>query len=294
MNYDFSPLNYDKKLLKYGLLTIGGFFALLFIGELIDFKYLSLLGIPLIIFFIVLVGKREPLRQRAIAEFAKLNNLQALSDSEKMDDVPRRFESIKRGKDVSNGFKIKGAKWPIDILEFAHYEGKSNSLNDYHFTITTFKTDKEYPNLYLDSTSNGADLLIYQNQQKQSLEGDFDKHFTLYVPEDSGSLSRAVLSPDIMQTMVTSGSDYDIEIDGKKISIAGLGDHFNSKDLPALLSFTTLMQKEFSHLDKSWQPVYDNQGKPHLLSSSIITKKKLVQTISIVMIVIWLYFIVFS
>lgn len=50
------------------------------------------------------------------------------------------------------------------------------------------------------------------HNQTVSLEGDFDQYFTLYAPENYQTDARYIFTPNVMQTMIDSASQYDVEI----------------------------------------------------------------------------------
>jgi len=72
------------------------------------------------------------------------------------------------------------------------------------------------PHLVLDSRRNqrvsaigaGADL---RRSQIISLEGDFDRHFTVYSPEGYGADALYFLTPDVMRDLIDVATDWDVE-----------------------------------------------------------------------------------
>lgn len=51
-----------------------------------------------------------------------------------------------------------------------------------------------------------------QDSQRMSLEGDFDSHFRLYVPEGYGPDALYVFTPDLMALLIDETGDLDVEI----------------------------------------------------------------------------------
>ncbi|MFG6445834.1 hypothetical protein ACFXP7_10965 [Microbacterium sp. P06] len=72
------------------------------------------------------------------------------------------------------------------------------------------------PHLILDATSNNGlrtDLPAgVVRGQRLSLEGDFDRWFTLYSPVEYGQDALYVLTPDLMAALVDDASGYNVEI----------------------------------------------------------------------------------
>lgn len=52
----------------------------------------------------------------------------------------------------------------------------------------------------------------YKGSQRLSLEGDFDKYFTLYAPDSHKRDALYVFTPDVMQAMIDAAHEYDAEI----------------------------------------------------------------------------------
>lgn len=51
----------------------------------------------------------------------------------------------------------------------------------------------------------------FDTSQKHSLEGNFDKHFTTYFPKFYSIDALSIISPEVMQTLITA-DEFDIEI----------------------------------------------------------------------------------
>lgn len=75
--------------------------------------------------------------------------------------------------------------------------------------------------MVLDSKSNNYQLLgmeisnlpeTLNKDQVISLEGDFDKYYTLYAPKDYDADVRYVFTPDLMQALIRESDSIDIEI----------------------------------------------------------------------------------
>jgi hypothetical protein len=71
--------------------------------------------------------------------------------------------------------------------------------------------------MVLDSKQNngifGSDLPIaFKRDQILSLEGDFDKHFTLYCPQEYEQDALYVFTPDLMALLIDDAGTYDVEI----------------------------------------------------------------------------------
>lgn len=81
--------------------------------------------------------------------------------------------------------------------------------------------DRKLPHIVLDSKQNNASIfsasmsnlpVTFRGTQKLSLEGDFDKYFTLYCPQDYERDALYVLTPDLMALLIDNASPFDVEI----------------------------------------------------------------------------------
>jgi hypothetical protein len=78
------------------------------------------------------------------------------------------------------------------------------------------------PHIYLDDNMkhNGKRMqFVIDASQKLGLEGDFDKHFTLYAPKSFAYLALSVMSPDVMQTVMQQSNRFDVELDDNHMRI---------------------------------------------------------------------------
>ena len=110
-------------------------------------------------------------------------------------------------------------------IEFANYHYASSSRDGgkggYTFGYIMIKLDRRLPHIFLDGTSNNTRLFgheishlgqVFKDAQRQQLEGDFNKHFILYVPKGYETDARYVLTPNLMQLFITETGGYDAEI----------------------------------------------------------------------------------
>jgi len=107
-----------------------------------------------------------------------------------------------------------------NIKEFGNYSysienGKNSHTRTYGFIH--IKLPRKLPNMVLDSHTNnlfGESGLPenFSKSQVVQLEGDFNKYFTLYAPEEYKRDALYIFTPDVMQAMVDASNHYDGEI----------------------------------------------------------------------------------
>ena len=112
-------------------------------------------------------------------------------------------------------------------------------------------------NFYLDSHADSKRRgpgRLFDGKQKLSLEGDFDKHFQLFVPRDSETLALSILSPDVMQTLMGSAERYDVELYGNHLRLLALRKVYGDPAIQAdLYNTAQTVLEEISQRQANWQ-----------------------------------------
>jgi hypothetical protein len=116
----------------------------------------------------------------------------------------------------------------FDIGRCTFLTGSGKSQQRHHYGFIAMRLKKHMPHMLLDTKSNnlkafGFDMsnlpVQFSKSQKVSLEGDFDKYYTLYAPGDYGGVDvRYIFTPDLMQLLIENSTD-DIEIIDDKLYV---------------------------------------------------------------------------
>lgn len=106
------------------------------------------------------------------------------------------------------------------FVEFANYQytvrsGKNSTTHTWGYVAV--KLDVPLPNIVLDAVGNNSFLgsnlpATFKRAQKLSLEGDFDKHFSLYCPAGYEQDALYLFTPDIMARFIDHAAQLDVEI----------------------------------------------------------------------------------
>lgn len=106
------------------------------------------------------------------------------------------------------------------FVEFGNHQytvksGKNSTT--YRWGYVAVKLDVPLPNIVLDATGNnslfGSNLpASFRKDQRLSLEGDFDQHFTLYCPQGYERDALYLFTPDIMARFIDHAAELDVEI----------------------------------------------------------------------------------
>jgi hypothetical protein len=113
-----------------------------------------------------------------------------------------------------------------EIGNYMYASGSGRSRTEKHWGYVRVKLVRKLPHMLLDAKSNNifgklSNLPESFGKQTLSLEGDFDKYFTLYVPEGYQRDALYALTPDVMAALVDAGKEFDIEIVDDELFIYG-------------------------------------------------------------------------
>jgi hypothetical protein len=106
------------------------------------------------------------------------------------------------------------------FIDYGNYHyttsnGKHQQRRDWGFLA--IRLDRPLPHMMLDATANngvfGSSLpRSFSRDQRLSLEGDFDRHFTLYCPSEYERDALYVFTPDLMVLLIDEAAAFDVEI----------------------------------------------------------------------------------
>lgn len=146
---------------------------------------------------------------------------------------------------------VEGSGWRYGEYRVTAYAElrSDNSLrykSSYRYTaVVAVQLPRMLPNLFFDSHVAHGDAMRFRldGSQRLSLEGNFDKYFTLYAPLHYSIDTLSFITPEVMESMIAAG-DYDIEIAENMLYIYGEG---IERD-PA--AFVSMAQKAVQIYDK--------------------------------------------
>jgi hypothetical protein len=103
----------------------------------------------------------------------------------------------------------------IGNYTYVNGNGKNRTTHDYGFV--RIPLTRALPHMVLDAKGNNIFGRIsnlpdsFGSDQTLSLEGDFDRHFTLYAPRQYERDALYVFTPDVMAALIDAGKDFDME-----------------------------------------------------------------------------------
>jgi hypothetical protein len=150
-----------------------------------------------------------------LTQFAQANGLQFRTRSP-APSYPGMIFNLGDSRAATNHLNSTTGRY-FDLGTYQYSTGSGKSRSTHLWGFLALKLDRELPNMVLDSKENngifGTDLPIaLKRDQILSLEGDFDKHFTLYCPQEYEQDALYVFTPDLMALLIDDAGTYDVEI----------------------------------------------------------------------------------
>lgn len=162
----------------------------------------------------IVAWRRKRVQRYRIAQFASANGMAYVDQlaSPALPGLIFQHGSSRQSSALVRGFEPR-------FVEFGNYQyttGSGKNRSTHHWGYVAVKLDVPLPNIVLDAKGNnalGSNLpASFQRDQRLSLEGDFDQHFTLYCPEGYEADALYLFTPDIMARFIDHAAQLDVEI----------------------------------------------------------------------------------
>lgn len=117
------------------------------------------------------------------------------------------------------------------------------------FRYLQLRVPRQLPHLFIDSLRNGRLRQFLPGTLRISLEGDFDRHFAVYVPDGYERDALELLTPDVMASLIDFGRGWDIEVVEDRMIVVSnrLRWRTDRDETCALLLFAEIVGAELSH-----------------------------------------------
>lgn len=151
----------------------------------------------------------------ALARFAAANGW-AMQAQVPGPEYPGMLFGLGNGRIASERIlSTSGRAFDIANYQYTTGSGKNRTTHRWHYLGV--RLDRSLPHMVLDATANdglfGSTLpSTFSRDQVLSLEGDFDRHFTLYCPREYETDALYVFTPDLMALVIDESGAYDVEI----------------------------------------------------------------------------------
>ncbi|MCE7481631.1 MULTISPECIES: hypothetical protein [Microbacterium] len=215
-------------------IVVASFISLVFLTILIPTVSLLMAGIsrggplfmllPVVIIAVIVIGggllvwfsfRNRRIANYRLSRFAAANNMTYAGD---VDDPPLPGMIFTLGRARKAAQLVRGHS--PRFVEFGNYQyttGSGKNSTTHKWGYVAVKLDVPLPNIVLDALGNNAVFgtnlpASFQKEQRLSLEGDFDKYFTLYCPAGYEQDALYLFTPDIMARFIDNAAQLDVEI----------------------------------------------------------------------------------
>ncbi|KJL24094.1 hypothetical protein [Microbacterium foliorum] len=162
---------------------------------------------------------RRGIRTRTITRFrlARFAGANALTYIERIDAPPLPGMIFSNGSSRMSTDVLRGVA--PRFVEFGNYQyttsnGKQSQVHRWGYVAV--KLDVPLPNIVLDALGNNAlgssMTAAFSRTQRLSLEGDFDRFFSLYCPTGYEADALYLFTPDVMARFIDHAAQLDVEI----------------------------------------------------------------------------------
>lgn len=167
--------------------------------------------------FVVLrvLARANALRRYRLSTFAARNNMLYSTTARTPDYDGAIFR-------VGNSRTIYERLWrdtepQMELGNYRYTTGSGKNKTTHHWSYLAVRLPRRLPHMLLDAKGNnslfGSNLpLSFGRDQRLSLEGDFDQHFTLYCPREYETDALYIFTPDLMALLIDDAADLDVEI----------------------------------------------------------------------------------
>jgi len=221
-------------------------------GDILS-PFISYLFTAFILLFIWVIGasaKKQQIDSTKISLFAEQNGL----------DFVRSFENpgysgiyfgIGHSRRLTNVIVSRNSKVKFEIGNYTYTTGSGKNQRTYNNGYIRMGMSRNLPQIVLDASSNNMRFFgknisnlptSFDTSQKMSLEGDFDKYFTLYAPKEYERDALYIFTPDLMALMIDNTRAYDSEIIDNQLFIYNSG-------IPFILTNAAQLERIFSIIE---------------------------------------------
>lgn len=142
-----------------------------------------------------------------------------------LEDVQGGLFQIGHSQRIEDVVSGKYQDMPIKIFNYYFTIGHGKNQRNYQYTVFEIEFNAVLPDMVLLRNSffsflNNIDIgPLTRGKEYLSLEGDFDKYFHLYVPQDFEIEALQIFTPDIMVDFIDKFQSLNLEICGNKMYI---------------------------------------------------------------------------
>lgn len=157
-------------------------------------------------------------KQKVLSQFAQDNDFKYEPNVKQFDKKTGVAFNIGRQIGIRNLISGQFDKHPFSDGAYVYETGSGKNRSTHRVQYTEINLGRILPQFLINSKlSSAVSGYSFDRSQLISLEGDFSKYFDLYVPKDHQITALSILTPDVMDFLITKATICDIEIVDDKL-----------------------------------------------------------------------------
>lgn len=217
--------NPGSLLFVFVFLGFGGMFIL---SSLVDQGISGVAGLiaptialGLFVWLVVWLVQRESRYILLAKRFAKDNNFLFTADGVTTERSGLVF-NIGHSRRIKHLIEGTFSGRPFEIFTYEYVVGQGKNSTTYTYGVVGTPLTRALPHVVLDSRKNNltsfiSNLPATTSGESLQLEGDFNTHFNVHIPEGYGRDALYFLTPELMALLVDKASQYDVEVVGNML-----------------------------------------------------------------------------
>ncbi len=151
-----------------------------------------------------------------LTEFALANGL-SYSPASVSPSYPGAIFGLGNARSALDHFRSAGESF-LDYGNYRYSTGSGKNRTTHNWGFLALALERSLPHMVLDSRANNGLFGLtnlpatFRKEQVLSLEGDFDKYFTLYCPREYERDALYVFTPDLMALLIDRAAPFDVEV----------------------------------------------------------------------------------
>lgn len=134
---------------------------------------------------------------------------------------------------------------PIRLYEYQFTTGHGKHKENHPFVVSEIDTQGNLPHVFM-KPDDFSDFGKPPRTRLLSLEGGFNNHFDVYVPEDSEIEALQILEPDVMAKFIDEFSTFGFECSGTKTYVFRKGSFADNRE--SLMAHIKLLERLYDEL----------------------------------------------
>jgi hypothetical protein len=199
---------------------------IIFIWISLYWKVYNLFFLPVFLAFLAYGYIQRNIRHAFMRQFAKTNNF-SYQKQAPVEQFPAPYLEMGHSRKIEDVVSGKYLGLPVSFFTFSCTVGYGKSAKHIIFTACEIHYIANLPRIFLDSLHHdflGAEIFTKSSYGEIiSLEGDFNKYFTLYVPKGFEREALQIFAPDIMAKLIDNSKQFDLEFFGDHLYVYSSG-----------------------------------------------------------------------